>query len=198
MIYLRDYNCYPKTLYEYLDVMDSIKTPFTEETLFFFKSPRFGIKWFMKGKYKNIKGYEEEIMKIWGPIHIPHIHKLSNLIIMNAFPKLWTRSLIIPVFKARDKNNPSNYMIIMISPLLSKLYGIIIDNKIHIWLKSHGKRDKGQATFMSYHSTLDHLAMLNITVDEFCNNKINVIFFFIVYRKSFDIVPRTYLWNILK
>jgi hypothetical protein len=28
----------------------------------------------------------------------------------------------------------------MISPLLAKLYGIILEKKINVWLESHGKR----------------------------------------------------------
>ena len=35
----------------------------------------------------------------------------------------------------------------MISPLLAKLYGIILENKINEWLEMEGKRDKGQANF---------------------------------------------------
>jgi hypothetical protein len=33
----------------------------------------------------------------------------------------------------------------MISSISSKLYGIILENKISLWLESHGKRAKGQA-----------------------------------------------------
>ena len=39
----------------------------------------------------------------------------------------------------------------MISPILAKLYGIILEKKINIWLESHGKRAKGQARFRRYH-----------------------------------------------
>jgi hypothetical protein len=35
----------------------------------------------------------------------------------------------------------------MISPLLAKLHGIILENKINVWLKRHGKRDKGHPKF---------------------------------------------------
>jgi hypothetical protein len=45
----------------------------------------------------------------------------------------------------------------MISPILAKLYGIILEKKISLWLESHGKIFKGQARFRRYHSILDHL-----------------------------------------
>jgi hypothetical protein len=44
--------------------------------------------------------------------------------------------------KSGDKNNPSKYMAILINPILDKLYGIILENKISIWLESHEKGRK--------------------------------------------------------
>ena len=82
------------------------------------------------GKSKGIKGYQAEILKIGGPVLIPHIHKLFNLVVKKGFPTPWTQSLVIPIFK----NFPSKYQTIMISPLLAKLYGIILEKKINEWL----------------------------------------------------------------
>jgi hypothetical protein len=50
----------------------------------------------------------------------------------------------------------------MISPILSKIYGIILEKKIRLWLESHGKRAKGQAGFRRYHSTVDYLVTFRI------------------------------------
>jgi hypothetical protein len=72
------------------------------------------------------------------------------------------QSLIVPIFKNGDRNIPSNYRTIMISPILAKLYGIILEKKISLWLESHDKRDKGQAGFRRYHSTVDHLVTFRI------------------------------------
>jgi hypothetical protein len=82
----------------------------------------------------------------------------------------------------------------MISPLLSKLYGIILEKKINIWLEIHGKRAKGQDRFRSYHSPMDHLVMLRIIVEECRTNKTNLPCRFIDFRKSFVTMPRTNLW----
>ena len=70
----------------------------------------------------DIEVYQDEIFKIGGPILIPHIHKLFNLAVKQGFPKPQTQSLIVPIFKNGDKNIPSNYTTIMISPILAKLY----------------------------------------------------------------------------
>ena len=94
-----------------------------------------------------------EILQIGGSVLILHIHKLFNIAVKQGFPTPWTQSLIIPIYKSGDKNDPSNYQTIMISPLLAKLYGIILEKKINGWLEMEGKRAKGQAGFRRNHST---------------------------------------------
>jgi hypothetical protein len=54
----------------------------------------------------------------------------------------------------------------MISPILAKLYTIILEKKINIWLESHGKRAKGHVGFRGYHSTVNHLVTLRIIAKE--------------------------------
>jgi hypothetical protein len=50
----------------------------------------------------------------------------------------------------------------MISLILAKLYKIILEKKISLWLESHRKRAKGHEKFRRYHSTMDHLVTLRI------------------------------------
>ena len=150
------------------------------------------------GKAKDIEGYQAEILKIGGPVLIPHIHKLFNQAIKQGFLKPWTRSLIIPIFKSGDTNNPSNYRTIMISPLLAKLYGIILERKLSIWLESEGKRAKGQEDFRKQHSTTNHLVTLRIIVEECRDDKSNLFCCFLDFRKASDTIPRNNLWNRLE
>ena len=86
----------------------------------------------------------------------------------------------------------------MIIPLLAKLYGIILENKISICLESEGNRAKGQAGFRRQHSKTNHLITLRIIMEECCNDKSNLFFFFVDFRNDFDTVPRNNLWNILE
>ena len=62
----------------------------------------FGVKHLANGKAKDIEGYQDEILKIGGLVLIPHIHKLFNQAVKQGFPKPWTQSLIIPIFKSGD------------------------------------------------------------------------------------------------
>jgi hypothetical protein len=50
----------------------------------------------------------------------------------------------------------------MISLILAKFYGIILEKKIILSIESHSKRAKGQVGFRRYHSTVDHLITIRI------------------------------------
>jgi len=67
------------------------------------------------------------------------------VVVKHGLPKPWNQTLIVLVFKSRDKSNPSNYRTIMISPLLTKLYIIILEKNISIWLENEGNQAKVQA-----------------------------------------------------
>ena len=161
-ISLKDWNSYLQKLYESSNTKDNIQTLLTTKDVFSLEDIYFGDKCLENGKSKYLEGYQVEKLKIGGHVLIPHIHKLFNLEVKQGFPKPWTQSLIIPILKSGDKNDPSNYQTIMISSLLAKLYGIILEKKINEWLEMEGKWDKGQAGFRRNHATTAHLVTLRI------------------------------------
>jgi len=74
------------------------------------------------GKAKDLVELQVEYLK-WGMnILAPHIMEIFNNVIRQGFPRDWTTSLTIPLFKIGDINNPSNYRTIMINPLFAKLF----------------------------------------------------------------------------
>jgi hypothetical protein len=99
MIPLREWNSYLKSLYVFRNAMDTIPIVLTNDEVFSLDDIEFGVKRLANGKTKNIEGYQAEIFKIGGPILIPHIHKLFNLAVKQSFPKPWTQSLSVPIFK---------------------------------------------------------------------------------------------------
>ena len=92
--------------------MDTLPIVSIKEEVFSLDDIEFRVKRLANGKAKDIEGYQDENFKIGWPILIPHIHNLFNLVVKHGFPKPWTQSLIVPIFKSGDKNNPSNYMTI--------------------------------------------------------------------------------------
>ena len=90
---LTDLNSYLKSLYEFPNAMETIPIILTKEEMFSLDDIEFEVKPLSNGKYKDIKGYQAEIFKIGGPILIPHIDKLFNLVVKKGF---W-RSLTLAV-----------------------------------------------------------------------------------------------------
>ena len=83
----------------------------------------------------------------------------------------------------------------MISRVLAKLYGIILEYKIDEWIEMAGKQDKGRAGFRRNHSNTNHLIMLRIIAHECRNNNSSLFCCFVDFRKAFDTVPRNNMWN---
>ena len=98
----------------------------TTKEFFSLEDIDFRVKHLANEKAKDIEGYQAKILKIGGLVLIPHIHKPFNRVVKQGFPTPWTQSILIPIFKSGDKNDPSNYQTIMIIPFLVKLYGIIL------------------------------------------------------------------------
>jgi hypothetical protein len=73
-----------------------------------------------------------------------------------------------------------------------------LEKKINPWLESHGKRARGQVGFRGYHSIMDHPVTFRITAEECRNDKIDLLCCFIDFRKAFDTVLKTNLWNRLE
>jgi hypothetical protein len=162
MIPLKYCNSYLKNIYKSHSVRRKNSKSVYKKSCFSIEDINFGVKRLTNGKYKDIEGDQTEILKIGGPILIPNIHKLFNLVVKKGFPKSWTQSLIVPIFRSGDKKNPSNYRTIIIRHILSSLYGSFLEMKISIWIEIQGKIDKYQVSFRGFHSTLDHLIKLRI------------------------------------
>ena len=60
------------------------------------------------------------------------------------------------------------------------------------------KKTKCQVRSGSYHLAMDHLVTLRDNSRECCNNKTNLMCFFVDFRKKIDVVYKTDLCNILE
>ena len=181
-----------------ISMWDKNQILFTKEEFFLLVDKDFGFKFIVNGKAKEIEEYEAKIFSIGENVPIrANIHKLFNPVVKRIFPDPWNKSLIIPIFKSGDKNNPSNYWTTMIIPLLAKLYNVILKNKISILLESEGKWARGQAGFRRHHSTMNHLVMLRSIVKECIIVNQYILLHYGLWKIS-DIVPRNSQWNRLK
>ncbi|UYV70157.1 hypothetical protein LAZ67_7002026 [Cordylochernes scorpioides] len=98
------------------------------------------VKKLANGKAVGLDGIPNELLK---NLPIPTLTKLKNLFnkIMSTekYPQLWTNSIVHPIYKSGDKNNPTNYRGIALCSNISKLFTTILRNRLNKWIEK--KRD---------------------------------------------------------
>ena len=106
-------------------------------------------------------------------------------------------SIIIPLFKKGNQNDPDNYGGISLCHISSKLYSSIINNRLQEWIEQNNLTGECQAGFKKDYSTVDHMFTLMAMIQKqfALNRKLYVAF--IDFEKAFDSISRKLLWPIL-
>ena len=129
---------------------------------------------------------------------IPFLVKFLNEIFdKGIYPNFWSESIILPLYKKGNVNNPSNYRGISLSDASSKIYGIIINNRIQKWVDQNNITGEQQGGFKSGYSCVDHVFTLLACVQKQFNNNRKLYVAFIDFEKCFDTINRNLLWPIL-
>ena len=72
-----------------------------------------------------------ELLKYSGEPIVTFLVKFYNKLFDHGiFPEQWTESVIFPLFKKGDVNNPNNYRGISLSNVSSKVYSSIINSRL--------------------------------------------------------------------
>ncbi len=154
-------------------------------------------------KMKNRKaagpdGLLGEFFKFAGDEVVNFLTKLFNTLFdKGVFPKTWTESLLLPLYKKGDVNNTNNYRGIFLNNVSSKLYGSIINCRLQEWVEVNNITGEHQAGFKNDYSTIDHIfTLFAIIQKQFVNNR-KLYVAFIDFEKAFDSISRKLLWPVL-
>ncbi|UYV75049.1 hypothetical protein LAZ67_12002232 [Cordylochernes scorpioides] len=155
------------------------------------------VKKLANGKAVGLDGIPNELLK---NLPTPTLTKLKNLFnkIMSTekYPQLWTNSIVHPIYKSGDKNNPTNYRGIALCSNISKLFTTILRNRLNNWIEKREIILENQAGFRKNRSCTDHILLLNSLIQLSLRRKrgkLNV--FFVDLTKAFDTVPHDLLWQ---
>ena len=131
---------------------------------------------------------------------IEYLVLLFNKLFDNGYyPNEWSESIILPLFKKGNINDPNNYRGISLCNIASKLYSSVINNRLKCWIDKNNLTGEYQAGFKSGYATVDHIFTLLACVQKQFSNKSNRKLYvaFIDFQKAFDTVSRKLLWPIL-
>jgi hypothetical protein len=84
----------------------------------------------------------------------------NSLFDRGIYPDSWAESIVLPLYKKGDINNPNNYRGISLCDTSSKLYSTIINNRLLEWVKDNNITGEFQAGFKRNYSTIDHMFTL--------------------------------------
>ena len=150
------------------------------------------------GKAAGPDGIIGELLKHAGHLAMDLLVKFFNVLFdRGRYPNSWTESIIVPLFKKGNQNDPNNYRGISLCDISSKLYSSIINNRLQEWIEQNNLTGECQAGFKKDYSTVDHMYTLMAMIQKqfALNRKLYVAF--IDFEKAFDSISRKLLWHIL-
>ena len=117
--------------------------------------------------------------------------KLFNLIVeANIVPSDWCMGLISPIFKSDDKLNPDNYRGICVISCLSKLFLLILNDRLRYFLNTHDIISKSQIGFQKNNRSTDHIFTLKTIINKHVHHKPKgkIYACFVDLKKAYDSV----------
>ena len=139
-----------------------------------------------------------ELFKYSGTMIIDFLHVFFNALFEKGiFPKNWTHSIVIPLYKKGNINDPNNYRGISLCDISSKLYSRIINDRLQTWVNMNDIIGECQAGFKKGYSSVDNMFTLLACIQRQFSLKRKLYVAFIDFEKAFDSINRNLLWPIL-
>jgi len=143
-------------------------------------------------------GVISELLKNAGQFILPFFVRFFNVLFdKGVYPQSWCESIILPLYKKGDTNDPGNYRGISLGDASSKIYGADINRRLQEWVEEHNITGEYQAGFKKGYSTIDHLfTLMSCVFKQFSRNR-KLYVAYIDFEKAFDSINRNLLWPIL-
>ena len=133
-------------------------------------------------------------IKLATPYISPILVTLINYSFVDAiFPSILKQALVIPIYKADDKKDLSNYRPISVLNAFSKIYESIIKNRMMSHIDKHNIIFNHQYGFRKNHSTYMSIISLIDKITENLNNNDYTLALFLDFQKAFDSVNHNIL-----
>jgi hypothetical protein len=140
--------------------------------------------------------FKPEFLKIGKKALVPPLTVILNRLFLGGiYPPEWSQGIIVPIFKAGDTMDASNYRGITLVPMLGTLFAILLCTRISEWVEDKNLRASCQAGFQKDHRTGDQLFIHRTIVETSIYEKKPLYCAYIDYSKAFDTIPRNLLWE---
>jgi hypothetical protein len=110
------------------------------------------------------------------------------------YPSDWCKGYIVPIHKKGPTNDPSNYRGITIINVISKIFSLLLRNRLNKWCEHENVFCENQFGFRDNRSTSDAIFLLHTIIQKVLHAKSKLWCVFIDYQKAFDTVIHDALW----
>ena len=150
-----------------------------------------GIKKTKAGKATALDIVSNELLKATSKFIAPIITNLFNRILSSEnIPDAWGLGIIVPIFKAGEQDDPDNYRGISINSCISKLFTLLLNNRLTNFTDNNNSIHFNQLGFRRDYRTADHVFTLKTIVDNTLTAKRDLYVCFVDFKKAFDTVWR--------
>ena len=149
-----------------------------------------------RGKAAGFDNIPVEVLK--NDTAVSFLHILYNICFDNGtVPSYWGNCIINPIPKSStsDKRDPLSYRGISLAPTMYKLYCSILNRRLSYWSEQNDKVVDEQNGFRKGRSTTDQILSLTNIIDTRKKLKKSTFCAFIDFKKAYDTIDRTLLWN---
>ena len=149
------------------------------------------------GKSPGIDGLTIQFFKACS-IHIaPYLSTLFNFYFDNGFfPPEWSKSILCPIHKKGETNDPNNYRGVSLLSEFSKIFTFILNRRLKLWSEANDVIGNEQAGFRKQHTTIDQMFCLYTLITKYLRHKGGRFYaLFVDFEKAFDRVDRAALWH---
>ena len=155
------------------------------------------IKNMKAGKSPGCDNVTADEMQAVGRAGVDALFKLCEKVWrMERIPTDWSRAIIVPIFKKKDKTVCDNYRGISLLWHAEKLFASIILQRIR--KKTDEILTESQAGFRRGRSTIDQLFSLRRLAEKYSEFSKSLYICYVDFQKAFDSVWREGLWHVME
>ena len=160
-----------------------------------------GIKSLKKGKASALDAISNDMLHCIGKSSavLVLVEIFNKLLKFQLFPSQWATGIIVPLHKSGEVEDPNNYRGITLNSYISKLFTLLLNNRLTTWCEEKQLIHYNQIGFRKGFRTSDHAFTLKTMIDEAFRNKQKLFACFVDFRKAYDTVWRNgLLYKLLK
>ena len=129
-----------------------------------------GIKKLKNNKASGLDSISNEMIKASAPIILPFLVIFFNKILeTKEYPDEWAVGIITPIHKSGEIDDPDNYRGITINSCLSKLFTLLLNNRLTNFINKEDALKFNQIGFRKGFRTADHVLTLKALIDKYLN-----------------------------